>query len=449
MPRFHAAGRRRARIFGVQPPLRVAHAGLVAVFFWASASGHTQAQGFKNVLPPEGSSVPIQNEGTSPGTPSSAPSPARPALSTSAIYAGARDSVVLIKTESATGAGFFVANRRQIATAYHVVSEAKSLTIQLRSGAELKARLTRYNEDQDLALLELERPADDIQPLPLRLAQDFVIGEPVVVIGHPFASMTRDDDDLKGLLTWTVTAGVLGAVGEDVLQTDAAINPGNSGGPVLDAQGKVVGVVSAQLRNANNVGFAVKIDRLQTLIEAPESDTPKEAASVTRGGMRGTLTSTQEGLWTYEFSIAGESRPSKKNAGLRTGVSLNYAWIDEMPDSGQLFNFHEEVLSAQLDFGFSLGFIPLDLVAGVSAGWRWRETILAHGVLDSSCATWEECPVTVTFEKRPENGPHLGGLLGIKWVKLLDGVDVGAGVRFEPFDQPLIQARVWVELLKD
>lgn len=411
-------------------------------------ASQVQAQGFKNVLRPAQEAAEIGNTDTEPAATSSPPS-GGPALSTSAIYAGARDSVVLIKTKDATGAGFFVQSRRQIATAYHVVADAEQLRVQLRSGVELKARLIRSDEDQDLALLELERPAEDVSPLLLRLKQEFIIGEPVVVIGHPFASITEDDDSLKGLLTWTVTAGVLGAVGDDVVQTDAAINPGNSGGPVLDARGRVVGVVSAQLRNASNVGFAVKADRLQALIEAPESAQPKASGRITKGGLRGAVTSTLENLWTYELAIVGESRPGKKQSGFRTGFSVNYAWVNAMPDSGQLFNFHEDLLAAQLDMGYHLGFLPIDLLGGLSAGWRWRETILAEGTLAPGCTAGSACPVSVTFEKTPMNGFHLGGLVGLKWIELLEGMDFGVGVRVEPFAEPLIQARVWIELLKD
>ncbi len=122
--------------------------------------------------------------------------------------------------------------------------------------------------NSDLAVLKVDPDDHDLEPLELGTAKGLKVGDPVVAIGNPYG------------LDRTLTTGVVSALARkidglngfkitNVIQTDAAINKGNSGGPLLDSQGKVIGVNSQiQTENGGNVGigFAVPVDKVQQVL---------------------------------------------------------------------------------------------------------------------------------------------------------------------------------------
>jgi S1-C subfamily serine protease len=159
----------------------------------------------------------------------------------------------------ATGTGFAVAGGR-IVTNHHVVADAERVAVHL-AGRRVRARVVGSDAGTDLAILRLPpRRARRLATLPLGNSAGVRPGDTAVALGNPYG------------LRRTVTAGVVSAVGRritapdgspirDVIQTDAAINPGNSGGPLLDVEGRVIGVI-AQSRG-DGLGFAVPVDTLR------------------------------------------------------------------------------------------------------------------------------------------------------------------------------------------
>ncbi len=122
------------------------------------------------------------------------------------------------------------------------------------------ARIAARDTEADLALLKIDvnRP---LPTMPLGTANDLMVGETVVAIGNAFG------------YDHTVSLGIVSAVGRDVtlnkdiaykslIQTDAAINPGNSGGPLLNVRGELVGVNVAIRAGAQNIGFAIPVDKM-------------------------------------------------------------------------------------------------------------------------------------------------------------------------------------------
>lgn len=373
------------------------------------------------------------------------------ALTPSEIYAEVQDSVVLIKCDESTGAGFLVKDRRTIATAFHVVSAGAEIEVITHGGKSVKARLLDYDKRNDLALLEVEQELPEGKPLPLRLGDELPIGEPVVVIGHPFGSLTEQKDDLKGLLTWTMTTGVVGATSPGVLQTDAAINPGNSGGPVLDYEGQVLGVVSAQLRDASNVGFAVRSDLLKKLIDRPLKAPALIRPPFRRLGLGLLRSTTANELWTTGITANFERR--SWGSGLKRSLWVGYAWVNEMPESGGLFNYKEEFIFAQADLGYHVAPLHLDILAGVSVGHFVSESIRAQASQeDASCSPSSgHCTLDVTFLTSRTPRFRVDALAGIKFPELLGGLDLGAGVLLDVTDQTTPpfrpQFRIWVEAM--
>lgn len=165
------------------------------------------------------------------------------------------------------GSGFVWNAEGHIVTNYHVVAEGDSVVVTLADGSEWPAEVIGTAPSKDLAVLDIDAPADRLHPLPVGVSRTLVVGQRVLAIGNPFG------------LDQTLTTGVISAIGReirspsgrqirDVVQTDAAINPGNSGGPLLDSAGRLIGVNTAILRPdiASGIGFAVPVDTVQRLV---------------------------------------------------------------------------------------------------------------------------------------------------------------------------------------
>ncbi len=155
------------------------------------------------------------------------------------------------------GSGFVLDAGGLIVTNAHVVSGADSIRIQLLDGRALDAKLVGADTESDLALLRVE--AEGLVAAPLRAEEPARVGEWVIAVGNPLG------------LGHSVSAGIVSGRGrtanittyEDFIQTDAAINPGNSGGPLVDLQGRIVGVNTAvaDIRmGGQGIGFAIPAD---------------------------------------------------------------------------------------------------------------------------------------------------------------------------------------------
>jgi len=167
------------------------------------------------------------------------------------------------QTEEGAGSGFVIDKQGHILTNYHVVQGASKISVTFSNGTSVKATVTGTDPGDDLALLKVNVPADQLVPLPLGDSDQVQIGEPAIAVGNPYG------------LSGTVTLGIIsgrnremtasnGRTMRDMLQTDAAINPGNSGGPLLNAAGQVIGINTAIISGANEgnigIGFAIPIN---------------------------------------------------------------------------------------------------------------------------------------------------------------------------------------------
>ncbi len=172
--------------------------------------------------------------------------------------------------QSATGSGFVIDDDGHVMTNAHVVDGAEQIEVTLGDDEEsYEAELVGQDVSTDIAILKVDAPADELEPLPLGDSGALDVGDPVVAIGNPFG------------LDRTVTAGIVSALQRqisapdgftisNVIQTDAPINPGNSGGPLLDASGEVIGVNSQIESNSQGnvgIGFAVPIDTAREIAQ--------------------------------------------------------------------------------------------------------------------------------------------------------------------------------------
>lgn len=160
-----------------------------------------------------------------------------------------------------SGTGFLI-GRGVLLTALHVVEQANQVSAEFPGQPSAKADVVAIDTVHDLALLHVPG-APQPGPIPLALgnSKSLQLGETVAVVGYPLPPSPENHP-------LTVTQGIVSALRTDMgfLQIDAPINPGNSGGPVMMADGRVVGVVDASLRDAQNFNLAVPIDEAKDLI---------------------------------------------------------------------------------------------------------------------------------------------------------------------------------------
>ena len=226
----------------------------------------TPAAGGPAATPPGGRAV-------RPEAPPSAPPDG--ALGANRLYRQLRPSVVRIECGGSVGAGFLFHTSGHVATALHVVSTGRAIEVRPFGLPARAARVVAVDADHDLAILALDEPMSDVAPLVLPTPFEPDVGDAAYVVGHPFAPQVLMDPRLSGLLDWSLSAGVVSGVSETLVQVDAPVNPGNSGGPVVDAQGRLLGVVSFEIRQSDGPGFAIAAPRLRDLVaHIDEGDHP-------------------------------------------------------------------------------------------------------------------------------------------------------------------------------
>ncbi len=174
----------------------------------------------------------------------------------------------LVTVPRGSGTGFVWDKRGYIVTNYHVVEGARQITITLQDQSNWPAEVVGLAPERDLAVLKIKAPSEQLPPLPLGDSSDLRVGRKVLAIGNPFG------------LDATLTTGVVSALGREiespnqrkitnVIQTDAAINPGNSGGPLLNSQGKLIGVntmIYSPSGASAGIGFAIPVNTVKEVV---------------------------------------------------------------------------------------------------------------------------------------------------------------------------------------
>ncbi|HYZ75895.1 MAG TPA: trypsin-like peptidase domain-containing protein [Gaiellaceae bacterium] len=176
------------------------------------------------------------------------------------------------ETQRALGSGFVIDKAGHIITNYHVIAGARSVEVSFSNHDSMKAKIVGKDPGTDIAVLKVNARSRALTPLTLGNSDAVRVGDAVVAIGNPFG------------LDRSVTAGIVSALQREiqapnsyaidhVIQTDAAINHGNSGGPLLNADGRVIGV-NAQIETGTGnggggnvgIGFAIPINTVRTVV---------------------------------------------------------------------------------------------------------------------------------------------------------------------------------------
>lgn len=229
------------------------------------------------------------------------------------------------QARSGLGSGVILDARGYILTNNHVIESGQTITVRLADGREARAELVGGFEETDLAVLKIDAPG--LRPAMFGDSEALGVGEWVLAVGSPFG------------FEQTVTAGIVSAKGrgtidpqmadtgatrfQEFIQTDAAINPGNSGGPLVDLQGRVIGIntaIASRSGGNSGLGFAIPSDVAEVVM-----DRIIESGRVDRGWL-GVSMSPLDPQGAYELGIEGgvviagilEDSPAA-DAGLREG----------------------------------------------------------------------------------------------------------------------------------
>jgi S1-C subfamily serine protease len=193
----------------------------------------------------------------------------------SLFEAGGLDS--LEQGGGGVGSGFVLNGEGEVVTNAHVVttgegeavSRAREVYVEFADGNQVEAEIVGADPNADIALLKIDPKGLKLRPLPLGESASVEVGEPVAAIGSPFGERQ------------SLSVGVISAIDRSInsltsfdiagaFQTDAAINPGNSGGPLVDGEGRVIGInqqIKSTSGGGEGVGFAVPVDAVKRSID--------------------------------------------------------------------------------------------------------------------------------------------------------------------------------------
>jgi len=177
----------------------------------------------------------------------------------SGVYSDSVDSVVIVSTDTGQGTGFIINEEGYIVTNHHVIEGATRAGIYTSDGkGPYNVALVGEDDFMDLALLKID---GDFEELELGDSDKIRVGEKVIAIGNPYG------------LQFSATIGSVSQIHregpnslEAYVQIDAAINPGNSGGPLLNQEGKVIGVINFKVGDAEGLGFALESNYVKVFV---------------------------------------------------------------------------------------------------------------------------------------------------------------------------------------
>ncbi|MEY3477089.1 MAG: hypothetical protein RLY65_1489, partial [Pseudomonadota bacterium] len=179
-----------------------------------------------------------------------------------AIFGGGQQSP---RTSQSLGSGVIVDPSGLVVTNHHVIDAAEDIEVIAPDGRRAKAKIVGGDPETDLAVLRVS--LSELKPIAVGNAEEARVGDPVLAIGNPFG------------VGQTVTMGIISALGrnqlgintfENFIQTDAAINPGNSGGPLVDAEGRLLGINTAiysRTGGSLGIGFAIPVSTVRNVVD--------------------------------------------------------------------------------------------------------------------------------------------------------------------------------------
>ena len=176
-----------------------------------------------------------------------------------------RDYFFNVHPVKGIGSGVIINSKGYMVTNHHVIAGSDRIDVTLVDGRKLSGRLIGADASSDIAIVKVDE--EGLPSAELGDSDRLKVGQFVIAIGNPFALVGGP----------TVTTGVVSAINrniqvedhvyENLIQTDAAINPGNSGGPLVDRDGRVIGINTAMVPFAQGIGFAIPINSVKKIVD--------------------------------------------------------------------------------------------------------------------------------------------------------------------------------------
>jgi hypothetical protein len=299
------------------------------------------------------------------------------------------DAVVLVLQGPATCAGAFVDESGTVATAYHCVANGGRPRVTTRDGREAVGRVVRTSVRMDQALIEVPELAGE-PVLPIR--EDTPrLGETVRAIGHPYAAR-EPGGFAEGTLRWSVSEGVVSAVGSRSIQFTAPVNPGNSGGPVIDAEGRLVGVVSRRY-GGDGLGFAGRADGVRDLMDG---------GGHAFGPLGGTL-SLEVMLSVWEGRLGSVAAGGRLEAAFRDRLVVGVQAAFPLSARWDVLRFDSGVRWSDLEGRIG---VRQRVFRGV-----WTSHLEAYGGVASVRTMWPD--ENSVFRNEWDVAPLVGGVIGV------------------------------------
>ncbi len=167
------------------------------------------------------------------------------------------------------GSGFVWSAEGHIVTNHHVIDNADRVIVYFADGTEAEAEVLGEDPDSDLAVLKVDMPASELQPLALGDSDAVEVGQIAITIGNPFSQEFSTTSGIVSAVGRTIRSSATPFSVPKVIQTDASINPGNSGGPLLNRHGEVIGInaqIISRTGGSAGIGFAIPINTAKRIV---------------------------------------------------------------------------------------------------------------------------------------------------------------------------------------
>jgi S1-C subfamily serine protease len=207
--------------------------------------------------------------------------------------------------EAGAGSGWVLDQNGHIVTNHHVVGESQRIEVTLANGAAYRATVIGRDPANDVAVIKIDAPPQDLFPIPFGDSSTLLVGQKVLAIGNPFGLERTLTVGVLSSLNRMLRSPETGRMIKSVIQIDAALNRGNSGGPLLNSQGQLIGMNTAILsRSGENagIGFAVPANTIRRVV-----DQILQFGKVIRASASVAVTPVQGGLQVIQVEPGGAS----------------------------------------------------------------------------------------------------------------------------------------------
>ncbi|MFN7732453.1 MAG: trypsin-like peptidase domain-containing protein [Pirellula sp.] len=213
------------------------------------------------------------------------------------------EAFLLVAELEGNGSGSIIDSAGHVLTNYHVIEGARDINVTLYNGESFPAELVGQDPDNDIAVLKISAPPENLFPIPWGDSSQLRVGQHIIAIGNPFGLERTMSTGIISSLNRQITSKTRRSI-RSIIQIDAALNQGNSGGPLLNMRGELIGMNTAiATRSGDNagIGFAIPVNTMSRVV--PQLITTGRVARPTIGILQ--VFETESGLLIVNMTPNG------------------------------------------------------------------------------------------------------------------------------------------------